>query len=473
MPINVPRRWYQRVGPGLITACVVIGPGSILTSSQVGASQGYSLSWVVLIAVLFMMLFASLGAKLGAVATESPADLIARRGGRWLSALIGVSVFFISAAFQFGNNLGVHSAFQEFKDYLPPMGRFEIDYIVVLFNLLAISFLFAFRNLYRALERLMMLFVGLMLVAFSVNLVFARPSIPELMAGLVPPVHLLWAGASDGDKSLLDLSLLGLVGTTFVITAAYYQAYLVRQKGWAKAELKDGLIDARIGAVIMALITLMLMTTAAAELRGQLLGEVGDVAAGLRPAFGTLGHSLFCLGLFSAAYSSFMVNSMIGGFVLADGLGLGNKPTDLIPRVLTVAVLLTGMTIALLVIRVEWKPVPLIVAAQAVTVVAAPLVAVALLWLTSSSEVMGQDRNRLITNIAAGAGFLLLLLMAWYTATVAIPQRWQQWRTSVQTTPDVVFCPLAIESDTRRWTRDAACVGLQDAGSKYRDLQVL
>ena len=25
------RRWYQRIGPGLITACVVIGPGSIMT----------------------------------------------------------------------------------------------------------------------------------------------------------------------------------------------------------------------------------------------------------------------------------------------------------------------------------------------------------------------------------------------------------------------------------------------------------
>ena len=46
-----PRRWYQALGPGLITACVVIGPGSILTSSKVGAANGYALSWVVVASV--------------------------------------------------------------------------------------------------------------------------------------------------------------------------------------------------------------------------------------------------------------------------------------------------------------------------------------------------------------------------------------------------------------------------------------
>ena len=35
------RQWYQAIGPGLITACVVIGPGSILTSSKVGATFGF------------------------------------------------------------------------------------------------------------------------------------------------------------------------------------------------------------------------------------------------------------------------------------------------------------------------------------------------------------------------------------------------------------------------------------------------
>ena len=68
----VPRAWYQRVGPGLITACVVIGPGSILTSSTVGANNGYSMLWVIVVSVLFLMIYMTLGARLGVITGRSP-----------------------------------------------------------------------------------------------------------------------------------------------------------------------------------------------------------------------------------------------------------------------------------------------------------------------------------------------------------------------------------------------------------------
>ena len=88
-----PRRWYQALGPGLITACVVIGPGSILTSSKVGASQGYGMSWVVIASVVFMMTFTMMASRLGVVAKESPGKILTDSAGRWLAVLIGLSVF--------------------------------------------------------------------------------------------------------------------------------------------------------------------------------------------------------------------------------------------------------------------------------------------------------------------------------------------------------------------------------------------
>ncbi|MCS5571612.1 MAG: divalent metal cation transporter, partial [Pseudomonadales bacterium] len=376
-----------------ITACVVIGPGSILTSSKVGARDGFDLTWIVVLSVIFMMAFMQMGARLGAVLKESPGTVIARRAGRWLAVVIGISIFFIASAFQFGNNLGVDSAFKSYVDF---------DYIVIVFNALAIGFLFVFKDLYKAIEKLMMCFVGLMLVSFALNLGFALSNMPDVQPIMV----------RNADEPLLDISLLGLVGTTFVIAAAYYQAYLVQQKGWTRNEIHDGLIDARVGSVLMAVITLMIMCTAAAVLRGKTLGNVDEVAEQLAPLFGDLGKPLFCIGLFSAAYSSFLVNSMIGGFILSDGLGLGNKPSGLAPRLLTAAVLLTGMGVALYVILTGTKPVPAIVAAQAVTVLAAPLIGGVMLWLTNSKEVMGEDTNSLLVNVVGGIGLLLLLAMA-------------------------------------------------------------
>ena len=161
-----------------------------------------------------------------------------------LAIVIGLGVFFISASFQYGNNLGVHYAFEGLG--------VDFKFMVVVFNAVALVFLFAFKNLYQAVERMMMVFVGLMLVAFAANLIYSGPNLLEFAKGLVP-----------GGESKIDLSVLALVGTTFVVTAAFYQSYLVRQKGWGKDDLRTGILDARVGAGIMAVITLVLMSTAA------------------------------------------------------------------------------------------------------------------------------------------------------------------------------------------------------------------
>lgn len=407
---DVPHRpWYSRIGPGLITACVVIGPGSIMTSSKIGASDGYAMLWVVIVSVVFMLTFMTLGARLGAVSTQSPGDLIRRKAGSWLAVLVGLGVFFISAAFQSGNNIGVASAFAAFID-----NQYIIAGLVVLFNVLAISFLFLFRNLYQMLERVMMTFVAVMLVSFAVNLLQLKPDLGMMVKGFLPTM------GSTGDK----VTVLGLIGTTFVISAAFYQAYLVRQKGWTHADLNSGLVDARIGSVIMFLITLMLMSTAAAAFHNREAVELKDpvaVAAALESTFGPSAQIIFCLGLFSAAYSSFLVNSMIGGFMAADGLNIGSRPDQIGPRLMTTAALLTGMAVGIAVIAFKFDRTPTIIAAQAVTVVAAPLVAGVLLWLTSSRDVMGEHVNGPFTIVFASVGVIILVAMAGKTAFQDLP----------------------------------------------------
>ena len=106
---------FSRVGPGLITVCVVVGPGSIVTSSNVGAQFGFELLWVLLVAVILMLTFMTLGARLGVMADSNPGDLIRQRWGRWLTLVLGISVFTIAATFQFANNLGVIAAIESWS----------------------------------------------------------------------------------------------------------------------------------------------------------------------------------------------------------------------------------------------------------------------------------------------------------------------------------------------------------------------
>ena len=401
----------KRIGPGLIMACVVIGPGSILTSSKLGAEHGYGMLWIVPVALVFMLTYVTLGAKLGLVLRQSPGSLLTKEVGRWLAILIGLCVYFIASAFQFGNNLGVHSAFAPLLKDKP---LWLSDVLLIGMNSLALLFLFAMKNVYKALERLMAVFVALMLIAFAANLIAARPHVGKLILGLIG------LGLKPGTK--LDISIVGLMGTTFVIAIAYYQAYLVQQKGWTEAQFKSGLLDSRVGSIILACLTLMIMSTAGTVLqlsKDQQL-DLPAVAKQLSSLFGGLGTPIFCVGLFCAAYSSFIVNSMVGGFVLCDGLGLGSKPTERAPKLFTASVMIAGMVVALFTIHSGEKPLPAIVFGQAVTVLASPLLAIVILWLTNRRDLMGSHRNGFITNVLASLGLCVLLVMASYTAVAKV-----------------------------------------------------
>ena len=417
--------WYRRVGPGLITACVVIGPGSIVTSSSVGANYGYSMLWIVIVAVVFQMTFMTLASRLGCIETHSMGDLIRERGRKDLAIAVGLSVFFISAAFQSGNNIGIAAVFESLfaGDQAQENNQFLISLLVILFNACAIIFLFAFRNLYQMVERMMMVLVALMLVSFAINMLTLAPKPTAVVSGFVPSF----------DK--LGIDVLGLVGTTFVISAAFYQAYLVRQKGWSQKDVAAGSIDVRVGVSIMAIITIMLMVTAAAGLHDDSghtvkLANPVEIAKALEPTFGSTGKLIFCMGLFSAAYSSFLINSMIGGFVLSDGLGLGCSATDRWPRIFTSMALLTGMAVALGVIIFGFDRTPTIIAANAVTIVGSPLVAIVLVWLCGKKELLGEHAAGTKLKCFAYLGVVLLLAMAARTALVTLPSSWKKYRST-------------------------------------------
>ena len=180
-----------------------------------------------------------------------------------------------------------------------------------------------------------------------------------------------------------------LVGTTFSVAGAFYQAYLVRAKGWRRADLSRGLVDALVGISVLGLLTSVVMWTAAAVLHGRVSGQdlqsAADVAAQLEPVFGSFAVALFSGGLLAGALSSFLVNALIGGTLLSDGLGLGGGLDQRAPRVCTAIALLTGMGVALAVVRGQ-SPVELVLFAQALTVIGNPLLAGAMLWLSTRVE---------------------------------------------------------------------------------------
>jgi Mn2+/Fe2+ NRAMP family transporter len=456
------KKLIQSVGPAIIVAAVVLGPGSILTSSKVGATVGLAGLPVVIGAVILMIAMVALAARLGAVYEGSIGDELAKRVGRPVTVTVGLILFVLIALFQSSNNIaligGIEPLFADQPIEVNSLGTSgEVgaaatkkeqvfgpvvrSAILVCFNGLIILSLYLLPNLYQSVENLMKLLIGLMTVAFLINffVVFASRRAFEPVANDAP---FAW------------IPLLGMIGTTFSVAGAFYQAYLVKEKGWGIGEIRRGLFDSVISISVLGFVTSIILLSSWRVFCGRPgpteLGSVGDIAMQLEPLFGPSAKIVFCVGILAGAISSFLVNALIGGTVLSDTLGKGSKLTDRWPLYLTTLALMVGGAVAIASLAREGSTVHLITLAQALTVLGVPALALALIYLGTRPELKGQRRVPRTILVFAIIGLAVSCGVAVLTAT-------KVYQNLKPSQPAAVSCRQVMsQSPVARW-RQAGC----------------
>lgn len=397
---------FKSIGPAIVVAAVVLGPGSILTSSKVGASLGLLGLPVVFLSTILMIAMVALSATLGAVYENSVCEELAKRLGRAAAVVIGLILFGVVALFQSSNNLALVGSLE------PMLGDGEVSSkiqmgVLVSFNLFMIALLYLLRDLYKSVENLMKLLIGLVSIAFILNAVAVFTNTTAVQK-IVPNDPIDW------------LSLLGMIGTTLSVGGAFYQSYLVRENGWKVEQLPRALKDSVVSISVLGLITALLVLTAWKVFYGLpnpvALKSVADVARQLEPLFGRSATTIFCIGILAGALSSFLVNALIGGTVLSDSFGLGSRLTDRWPLHFTAAGLLIGMLVAVGRLLSEEGTVHLITFAQALTVIGSPALGATLLYLGTRPELTGERRVAKPILVVAFIGFLVTCVLALKTA---------------------------------------------------------
>ena len=403
------RETLKSVGPAIIVAAVVLGPGSILTSSKVGAQFGWLGVPVLAVAVILMIGMVALSARLGVVYKHSLCDELTQRLNRSIAIAVAAVLFLIVTLFQSSNNIAVVGGLEPLFDSADsPLDSSGVRIlIVVLVNALVIGSLYVMRSLYGLVEKAMKILMALMIVVFLINL---------LTVMVAEPVERVVESSPSADW----LPLIGMVGTTFSVAGAFFQAYLVREKGWGLRDLRKGMIDSVVGISVLGGVTAVILVTSimvfyrtpeAAQLK-----SVGDVASQLEPLFGSTAKYIFAVGILAGAFSSFLVNAIIGGTVMADGLGKGRKIDDRWSRHGTAAALTVGMLIAILAFAKEGSTVGLITVAQALTVLGIPALALALLFLAVQKDLAGERRTPPALLAVAGVGTVVAFFFAVLTA---------------------------------------------------------
>ena len=383
-------RTLSLAGPAFAVGAWQFGPGNLASAVQAGSAFGYALIWVIVVSTILMIFFADMSVRLGMRSPVSLIQSIKDELGTPVGVIAGIGVFCITLMFAVGNAVGSGLGLAMLFGGAPIL--WTVACTIAVFAILL------FRNVYRVVEKVLIAIVALMAIGFVVSAIVAQPDWAVAAAGLMPTMP-------PGSEMIV----VALVGTNFSINAAFYTSYGIKERGHTREQYRDvTLVDTIPGIVAPGIMTALVIVVAAAVLgrTGEEASTMNQLAAVFEPLSGPVGSALFALGLSGAAFSSMIANATAGGTMLSDALGRGAASGSRTAKVVSAVILLWGIAIAL---AFQSSPVGLIITAQALTVLVAPLLGALLIIMSNRRAFMGDLRNRWWHNVFAAIGFVAIL----------------------------------------------------------------
>jgi len=400
--ITALRTRVALLGPAFIAAVAYVDPGNVATNLTAGARFGYTLVWVIVLANLMAVLVQYLSAKLGLVTQRSLAAQVGDRVSPRARFAYWLQAEGIAIATDLAEVIGGAIAFHLLFGLPLPLGAVLTAVVAMLVLLIGD------RLGQGVLERVIVGFLLLIAVGFLAGLVVGPPSASGIAGGLVPTF--------SGTDSVLLAS--GIVGATVMPHAVYLHSSLTSDRLGRRGDhatlgelLAATRTDVVLALLLAGVLNLGLLLMAAANLHGfDGTDTIEGAHALISSEIGAGVALLFGVALLGSGISSTSVGSAAGAEVMRS-----LTPWNLAPLVRRLITLIPALAILLLGI----DPTRALVVSQVVLSMGIPFAVVPLVWLTSSSAVMGDHVNRRLTTVlatlAASAIVLLNLVLLWLT----------------------------------------------------------
>ncbi|ABI77773.1 Mn2+/Fe2+ transporter, NRAMP family [Hyphomonas neptunium ATCC 15444] len=383
------------IGPGALVAAAFIGPGTVTACTLAGANFGFALVWALVFATFATIILQEMTVRLGILGGAGLGEALVAPGTpaalKWGAIVLVLAALALgNAAYEAGNITGGALGMRAI------LGEGEgIQRITALATgLLAALILLLGR--YKTLERVLIGLVLLMSLAFAASLVLVRPDIGSMIGGLRPTLP---------DGSLL--TAMALIGTTIVPYNLFLHAAAVRER-WkenTEAGLNAAIADTRVSVGLGGLISILVLSTAAASLfgAGMVISSGADMASALEPAYGSAARILAGAGLCAAGLSSAITAPLATAYAVCEVTG--RPKSGWFFKGIALAIVFIGLSVALLGIR----PVELILIAQVANGLLLPVVAAFLLITMNRKSVLGSHTNGPVRN---ALGVLVVLVAA-------------------------------------------------------------
>lgn len=412
------RRFYQMLGPGLITGASDDDPSGIITYAIAGATLGLATLWTALVTLPLMAGIQYVCAKIGMVSGTGLTTILRQHYSRRPLYIVLVGLI-IANTINAGADIG---AIASAINLLVPI---PIFYLVIPVAVLILSI--QILGSYRLIARLFK-WLALTLLSYIGATILARPHWAEVIkATFIPPARF--------DNFYL-LTLVAILGTTISPYLFFWQAnqeveeeismgrsQLWERQGATAAEMKQAALDINVGMLFCNVVFYFVILGSATALRPQGITKIvtaADAAAALKPLAGSAASVLFALGIIGAGFLAVPVLTGSAAYAVSEAFGWEYGLDEKFGQAKQFyGVIAVSTAIGLLIDLTGVSPIRALFWSAVINGFIAPPLLAVIMMIANNKEVMGDRTNGVLTNLC---GWVSTGLM--FAAAIALILTW-------------------------------------------------
>lgn len=407
---NRVKKFFSRLGPGLITGAADDDPSGIATYSQTGAQFGFGQLWTAFYMLPFMMAVQEACARIGLTTEKGIAAVVKERyNKKLLYAVVGLVL--VANVINIGADIGAMAAAASLVIPLP----FTVWTLLFTATILILEIFTSYRLYARILK-----WLALTLLAYPLTiLIIDMPWKEILRATFVPHMEFSFA---------FLFIITGVLGTTISPYMFFWEASeeveelkekrLYRKNGFQPSRLmiRNMRIDNNAGMLISEISTWSIMVVGGAVLHQsgiQNINTAADAAKAIEPLVQTFPHAgflaklIFAIGIIGLGLLAVPVLSGSAAYAVAEaanwksGLNLKLRRAHGFYGVITIATV-----IGLIINFVGIDPVKALVYAAVLNGVAAVPLIFLIIKISSNKKIMGENASNSLSKTLLWITFL-------------------------------------------------------------------
>lgn len=402
------RRLFAFAGPAYLVSVGYMDPGNWATDLEGGARFGYQLLWVLVMSNAMAILLQTLSARLGIVAGRDLAQACRETYPRAINialwALCEVAVAACDLAEVLGAAIGLNLLF-----HIPLLAGVLItaaDTLLVLW-LQSLGI--------RTIEAFVLSLIAVIAGAFCIEIVWARPSVGEMLTGLAPRL--------TGDSLYVAIGILGatvMPHNLYLHSALVQTRHIGQSSGDKRTACRYNLIDSVVALNGALFVNAAILVLAAAVFfkRGIVVTEIQQAHVLLEPLLGTsLAGVIFAVALLCSGQSSTLTGTLAGQVVMEGFLNFRMRPW--LRRLITRSVAITPAALTIY-FAGEKSTFGLLILSQVILSMQLPFAIIPLIHFTNDRQRMGSFVNPAWVRVLAWTTALVIVGLNARLAVIAI-----------------------------------------------------